>query len=560
MLKTVIVLANGTQISSGTGGVAVESATIKHQVNSAALLTLGSTCAAMLDVKFKAKEGSLHLSEGEEITAYKEAADGIIHLIGRFTLQKPTRPSANSLRITAYDRVTWLDKDLSAWLAGLDGWPYSLYTLAGMVCNACGLILANSSIPNGDYQVQKFSAQGITGRKLMQWIGEAAGRFCRATPEGKIEFAWYEPSGVEITPGGDRFYYQNGLTYEDYQVAPIEKVQIKLTQDDVGVTWPNEAGEKNTYVISGNYLLTTSSTAALQPVAQTLYEQLKNVTYTPCKVQIPAGLDLQAGHTVQITDRNGKTFTSYVMTKTIAGQRETLECTGSHRRDSTAVVNSQSFEALSGKMLEIQKSVEGFSITASEVKSSAIYSTVDEFYLSISPSFLSGGAWSTERPQWTDGMYLWFRSKVTKGDGTVSYTPSENGVCITGNTGAPGAPGNDGADAIVCRIDSTTGYTFKEGETSTLTARIFVGQEEIDPNGDMEYTWYRSVDGGTYQAFARGKVITFSENSYGNYADIYFTTEGGEIAYDDITLENGVMTIRSLVNAPVQNGDVLTIA
>lgn len=523
MLRTLLVMKDGTEIFSGSGTTnAIQSCTIKEQVNASKEMTLGSTCSNMIEVKLFLPNGNLSVAGGDEITAYKVSDSGTRTLTGKFTVEKPTRPSANTMRVVAYDRVTWLDKDLTAWLAGLSGWPYSLYTLAGMVCNACGLVLANSSIPNGDYQVQKFAAQGITGRKLMQWIGEVAGRFCRATPQGEIEFAWYEPSGVSVTPSGNRFYYLNGLTYEDYSVAPVEKIQVKLTQDDVGVVWPNVTGEKNTYVISGNYLLTTSTTADLLPVVQTLYEQLKNVSYTPCKVQLPAGLDIHAGHTVNITDRNGKTFSAYVMSKTQAGQRDTLECTGSYRRDTTTVVNNQTFQALSGKVLEIQQSVEGFSITASEIKGSAIYSTVDEFYLSVSPSYLAGGSWSTQQPEWTEGMYLWRRSKVTKGDGTVTYTPSENGVCITGNPGAPGTPGSNGADAIVCRIDSSTGYTFKLGETATLTARIFVGQEEIDPDGESSYTWYRRIDGGEYQAFANGKTVMVSADSFSENMDVYF--------------------------------------
>ena len=369
MLKTIIVLPDGTEISSGYESAnAIQSVSITQSVNNSKELTLGSACACKLNTSFISPEGNLQVNAGDEVVVYKTDDEGNRHLVGLFTLEKPTRPSANRTTITAYDRVTWLDKDLTAWLAALDGWPYSLLTFADMACDACGLTLANDSIPNGDYQVQKFSANGITGRKLMQWVGEIAGRFCRATPEGEIEFAWYEPSGVSITPDGDRFYYQNGLTYEDYSVVPIEKVQIKLTQDDVGVVWPDETGEKNTYIISGNYLLTTTSSSALLPLTQTLYEQMKNVTFTPCKVVVPAGMDIHAGQTVQITDRNGKTFTSYVMTKTQTGQRDTLECTGSQRRDSTSVVNNESYRALVNQMLEIKKSVEGFSMTASKLE------------------------------------------------------------------------------------------------------------------------------------------------------------------------------------------------
>ena len=369
MLKTIIVLPNGTEISSGYESVnAIHSVTVTHSVNNSKELTLGSAVAGKLNANFISPEGNLQVNAGDEVTVYKTDDEGVRHLVGMFTLEKPTRPSANRTAITAYDRVTWLDKDLTAWLSALDGWPYSLLTFADMVCEACGLALVNDSIPNGDYQVPAFAAQGITGRKLMQWIGEIAGRFCRATPDGKIEFAWYEPSGVSITPDGDRFYYQSGLSYEEYQVAPIEKVQLRLTENDVGVVWPEETGEKNTYIISGNYLLTTTDSSTLLPLAQTLYEQLQDVTFTPCKVVVPAGMDIHAGHTVQITDRNGKTFTSYVMTKTQAGQRDTLECTGSPRRDSTSVVNNESYRALAHKMLEIKKDVEGLAVKASEIE------------------------------------------------------------------------------------------------------------------------------------------------------------------------------------------------
>lgn len=78
------------------------------------------------------------------------------------------------------------------------------------------------------------------------------------------------------------------------------------------------------------------------------------------------------------------------------------------------------------------------------VEKTAITSTIEEFYLSRSPTSLSGGSWVTTQPTWTQGKYIWRRMKVTKGDGTTSYSPSQNGVCITGNTGATGAQGPRG--------------------------------------------------------------------------------------------------------------------
>lgn len=418
MLKTLIVLPDGTELYSGAGTAnAIQSVTLTECVNEQQELTLGSCCSNILEAKIITPGGGLSIAAGDELTVYKVEDDGLRHKVGLFTTEKPVRTSANGYSLTAYDRVSWLDKDLTYWVAGLTGWPYALFQLADMVCAACGLELANTEIPNGDYMVQRFSADGITGRQLMKWIGQIAGRFCRATTEGLIEFAWYTPltgisigtnpasncsvsydgagileisskdvavaddgngnvrvdsdlftvtddgNGiVRITIAGNLFYFQNGLSYEDFSTAPIEKVQLRQNEEDVGTVYPDTAEERNTYSITGNYLLTANTADALVPVAKTLYEGLQGVTYTPCKVAVPASLGIHAGDIVRITDRNGKTITAYVMTKTQSGQRDTLECTGSARRDSSTAVNNQSYQALTGKVLNLRTTVEGLKV------------------------------------------------------------------------------------------------------------------------------------------------------------------------------------------------------
>ena len=370
MSKHIIVLPNGTELSSGLPtGNAIQSVTLTQSVNAAQNLSLGSTCASCMEVNLFTPEGELSINAGEELILCKEDDTGTRQQIGVFITEKPTRPTSDTMKLLAFDRITKLDKDLSQWLYELNEWPYTLQDFAKQVCAACGLILVTESITNGDYEIQQFSAQGISGRKLMQWVGQIAGRFCRATPHGNVELAWYTPSEISITPDGEHFYYENALRIEDFQTHPIEKVQIRLTSDDVGAVWPDGEGEKNTYIITGNYLLTADSTATLQPIAQALYEQLKDVIYTPCTVAIAECAELQPGHTVQITDRNNKTITAYVMRKTSRGERDTFECTGTHRLDTTTIFNEQTYKALSGKVLEMNLKMEGLSIKASSLES-----------------------------------------------------------------------------------------------------------------------------------------------------------------------------------------------
>ena len=427
MLRTLIVLRDGTELFSGRETEnAIISSTITECVNGAQELTLGSVCSNMFEAQLLTPDGTLLINAGDEITVYKVDDHGGQHKVGLFTLEKPTRSSANKLSVTAYDRISWLDKDLTQWLASLSLWPYSLYEFAEMVCNACkrsdndGFELLNENLPNGDYKIQKFSANGITGRQLMQWIGEIAGRFCRATADGKVEFAWYTPVDVSIAATGipavrvtdnketgdlslesaritviedgsdlkiqsdildvvddgegnitlrildaysQLYYFQNGLSYEDYTVSQIKKVQIRQNEEDVGTIYSNDdEDDVNTYIITGNYLLTASSAGELQPIAKALYEQLLEIEYTPCKVSIPANLDIHAGDIVKITDRNGKEISAYIMTKTQSGQKDTLECTGSVKRDSTTVVNNRTYEALAGKVLNLKMDVDGLHV------------------------------------------------------------------------------------------------------------------------------------------------------------------------------------------------------
>lgn len=355
MLKNLIVLPDGTEIFSGEGTVnALQSVTLTQQVNAGSELTLGSACANMLEATLITPAGSLTITPGMELTLYKVDNLGMRTKMGLFTAEKPTRPSANLYKITAYDRISWLDRDLSEWLESLSGWPYSLLEFARMVCAACNLTLVNETIPNGDWQVPKLLARSITGRLLMQWIGQACGRFLRATADGEIEFAWYTPQNMTLTPGGDLPVLAGQAA--DYETAPVDKVQIRLTEKDMGAIYGTGS---NAYRITGNYLLATEDLEPLQAVAREIYDILQDVTYTPCRVKIPANTEIYPGDILSVTDRNGKTVSVYVMKKVQSGPYETLECTGSPYRDSVTATNNLKLSALSGSILELQISMEG---------------------------------------------------------------------------------------------------------------------------------------------------------------------------------------------------------
>lgn len=66
-----------------------------------------------------------------------------------------------------------------------------------------------------------------------------------------------------------------------------------------------------------------------------------------------------------------------------------------------------------------------------------IKSSVPEYYLSTTPSAVTGGSWSTSVPAWSSGKYYWHRLHITWSDGGTSYTdPVFNSALTSANQNA----------------------------------------------------------------------------------------------------------------------------
>ena len=382
MVKNILVLDDGTEIAAGTVGQnAILSLTCTETVSKTTDLCPGAACSNKLEITIWVEPGTdLPITSGTRLTHYRETS-GHRTLAGTYWAVKPTSQTRNTYKVYAYDAVSRLDSVQSTWLRSIqDQFPMTLWKFAGLVAQRCGVTIVNSSLPrNGTYLVQAFYADNLTGRQLLAWVAEASCTFLRATSDGKIEFAWYTDysSSQSIGP---TVYIRDGLSHDKFQTAPVVKVQIRQSDDDVGVLYPSDESGSNALIIQGNLLLTSATAEALKPVAQAIFETMQGVTYTPLKVTVPADFPLPApGNIVSVTDARGNVLSSYIMNRTISGQQVTLESTGNATRDGTAAVNEQSYKSLTGKMLEIKTSVDGLEVKASDLtgKYTDLKATVD---------------------------------------------------------------------------------------------------------------------------------------------------------------------------------------
>ena len=439
MYQPILTLSSGTELKGGSPGSAMKSLTLHTAVNAGQEFTIGSAFSDYIEAEIWADPGgSLQITAGDALTYYRQDDAGNRTKVGVFYAEKPTRTKRNSYKVTAYDTMSKLDADFSGWLrANQSRFPMTIWTLVQFACRQAGVALASASLPiNGSYSVQAFYADDLTCRQIISWAAEAAGCYAHMNADGKLQFLTYtdKRSTVKITPDGassSTAYYADSLSYEDYTVKAIEKVQIRQSDSDVGVIYPDSTTATNTYAVQGNLLLTTGTEVNLKSVVQNLYNVLKNVTYTPCKVSVPSSSGLACGQIVHVKDARGREFDTYLMSATISSGKASFESVGSASRESSSAVNSQSYKNLTGKMLEIKTSVDGLEVKASDLtgKYTDLKATVDGLSSEVKKDtkITGGGNLILGSESFKNATYVGIDSSVAYGDdGSATVTNSNS--------------------------------------------------------------------------------------------------------------------------------------
>lgn len=555
-----------------------------EQVNSDSdNITPGAVCANAVDIEFwLPADGTLAIAQGSTLTYYKIDADtGVETKIGIYTCEKPEKDGGNKYKVTAYDNVTKLDVDVSDWLNSLT-FPVAISSFATQLASKCGLSFANSAPINGNYSVQAFTATSSTGRDLMKFVAQATGSFIRANADGKLEYGWYTAnSKLRIAPyksiGESAFlydivprqlednvprqlatsegvnkvandkeqkalrdrqvvrlrtadvvfkpesapYFSDQLTFSDFTVSAIDKVQVKQSDDDIGVIYPADATGANALVISGNKLLVTDSDAALRPYVQNLYNRLNSMVYVPCSsIQTPETIDIRAGDIVTVTDGK-REFVSWITSVKHSGNKCTFESVGSINRNTTTAVNNAKYSAKQ-KMLEISTSIDGLTVKASQIEKKT-----DDLSSDLNNATTSMTEQYTELKQTFDSFSV---TAVTDGNVRSKFALDQTSVTI--QSGVITFSG----DTLV--VDSTNFKLKQDGTvsiTGTLTSQTTYSKAVV---GDGEITLSQMVTGGEFNPAVR----IYSDGTGGSYLLGHITVYGDKGTNDkrvDIYTDQG---------------------
>lgn len=476
MIRNILVLPDGTELAAGTPGTsALRSLRWNCAVNAGTDLNPGSACADSIEAELWVEPGTAPgIAAGDRVELWRQPQGGERVKAGVFVAQQPVRSRRNLYRLTAYDPLSLTEKEISPWLRDHQGdFPLTLTALARAVAGVCGVTLANDPPRNGDYAVRPFYADGLTGRQLLQWAAQAAGCYLHCDADGALVFGWYTDRrgqyalcpGAEAdpAPGTPLPYRQDGLTYADYETAPIHKVQIRQSGSDVGVLYPPDATGTNALVIEGNLLLTAPDADTLRPVAQALYEAAQSwPAYTPCTVSAFAECEARPGDLLYAVTPQGRLLTTCVMSAVYEAGQTRLESTGNPRRDSVAAVNAARLN-LSGKLLEMQADIGQLSIRASDLSGdfSELKQSVDSLSLTVSQAseenLFDGAVWYADSRSPAGSYTLNGTSAAVRAStdraGVVLDMPAENLAGLRGGsytlsleyrvTQAVSSPGHD---------------------------------------------------------------------------------------------------------------------
>ena len=295
----------------------------------------GGACAAVLEAELY---GDTPIPRGRELKYFHDSVS-----LGIFRVEESRVLSAGRYKITCYDLMTLFDRDVTeAWNSKLPGWASTALT---NLCKTLGVTIANTSIPSE--KLEALEGIRFTGRQLLKWLGQRWGMYFRMSDLGQLNGRWITDTGTAL---GD--YRMDGLTVGAYDTKPIARVWVRQTEADTGSVYPDGLTDSaNTLILQGN---------PYGPEPQTVYEKMKDFSYRPFRCAV---LTAPALGTVVTLPDGGK---GPIMERVLEDSVWTVSCTGSPSLQSTEAWNSLEFSDLRGRMLSVEKSVEGLRVAASE--------------------------------------------------------------------------------------------------------------------------------------------------------------------------------------------------
>lgn len=374
--------AGSPWLTIGMDRICSESLTLTESLCSGDNIVWGSCEAAKLTLTVADVEDDI---EGKEFTATLSIGDYSM-AYGIYTVDSVIRQADRRKRkITAYDRMIKFDTDVSEWYQAMypeDSTVHTVQELRDSLCDYIGVSQRFVQLPNDDLVIGKtIDPETLCGRDVLRAICEINGVFGHFDRTGALAYISLQNTGIypseTLYPGNDLFpqsgwqsaedleYYKT-ITYEDYLIEGIDRVQIRQEEGDIGAV---VGSGSNAYVVEGNFLTYGMGSADLTKLAWSVYDLIAGKAYRPAKIVSYAMPWIEAGDGIRAitTDTEIATFVLHRTMNGIQAMMDTIQSKGTKQQGQSFGISNEIIQ-LKGKTAVIVRSVEEVSVKLSDVE------------------------------------------------------------------------------------------------------------------------------------------------------------------------------------------------
>ena len=330
-------------------GATIQSVSLDEIVNSTDTLTMGCACSNKITINLINPPTNINYDNtfiepyvGIKISDIPLSYESVS--LGKFyATEVETTNDYKNLKITAYDGFCkMIGKYIkSSSIVGTVKIQTIYEDIQKQLASKCGVVLKDMTCPDLDIEWKDFD---LTFTQAVGHLAGCLGGFARFDREGLLEIVWYSNTEVEISRSQQ---YMNGFQKTTDKTLTITSLVTGTQENAIS----KGEGVNGTEINFENPFITSE-------MADLVWNKVRGVTYTPCKVKWRGNPAVQAGDIVSVIDKNGTAHTVFVMSQQIViggGLNSTIESKG---KSETTNNFSNSFSTASQKIERVYTTME----------------------------------------------------------------------------------------------------------------------------------------------------------------------------------------------------------
>lgn len=370
-ITNIIIYDEETGATFGNDKVYFEELKVNESISFLQDLNYGSCTAGGIELKMRSDVGNL---KGKTITISLVLDDHTDEpfVLGTYNVKSDNLQANEGSRvIEAYDSLyEVINADVAEWYNNIyeNDEEYTIKYLRNSLLSQFEITEEDTTLVNDSVLVKKtIKPFQLSGYDVLSCICEINGVFAHIGRDGVLRYIRLDDSDP-YTITLDKYVR---MDYQSYNTAPIDGVQIRQEENDIGGSYPANVETDNGLIIEDNFLMYGKSTDELNQIASRLYDVVHSVTYMPISLTAMGNPCIEVGDCIRVQTTDGNYIKTYVLDRTLEGIQtmgDDIEALGNEERD-TAINSIQSrFMQLKGQTATLEHTVDGLTSTVTTIE------------------------------------------------------------------------------------------------------------------------------------------------------------------------------------------------